>query len=253
MPKDYTGGQSPDFWPALFTRSTADEEGDITLWTVEYDEPDATYEGRRWRTTARVERLDDGGCRLATESICYLTEGAPEKLTAIMATPPFVRNILQLEGCTPSRNGLRLFAAPQRLDDDSFDDFATQVADPDRPLPLVLFSTDARYSATEYAKQLSRRSMGTANVYILDRKNFALSRRVEELLVSRVRIGIPAVCHVNCRRQAHRGLRPRGLCRREPLGMRQPAGPRVSLPRRDRLGGCDRGRRACGGCGDNPR
>ena len=196
MPKDYTGGQSPDFWPALLTRSTADEEGSITSWTVEYDEPDATYEGRRWRTTARVERLDDGGCRFATESICYLTEGAPEELAAIMATPPFVRNILQLEGCTPSRNGVRLFAAPQRLDDDSFDDFATQVADPDRPLPLVLFSTDARYSATEYAKQLSRRSMGTANVYILDRKNFALSRRVEELLGSRVRIGIPAVCHV---------------------------------------------------------
>lgn len=196
MPEGYTGGQSPDFWPALRTCSTADEDGDITSWTVEYDEPDTTYEGRRWRTTAHVQRLDDGGCRLTTESICYVTDGAPEELTAIMAVPPFVRSILQSENCTASCNGVRLYVTAQRLDDSNFEEFAAQVADPDRALPLVLFNTDARYGAAEYAKQLIRRAMGTANVYILDRSKLALSRRVEALLGSHTRIGIPAVCHV---------------------------------------------------------
>lgn len=196
MPEGYAGGRAPDFWPALSTRSTFDEEGDIASWTVEYDEPDATYEGRRWHTATNVSRLEDGGCRITTEASCYLTEGAIEELAPSMATPPFVRNILGLESCTASLNGLRIYPTAQRLSDDNVDDFLAQAANPNRAVPLVLFSTDARYGAAEYAKQLIRRCMGTANVYILDRSNLPLSHRVEELLGSQVEMGIPAVCHV---------------------------------------------------------
>lgn len=174
MPEDYAGGLQDDFWPALATASQADEEGDITAWVMEYDEPDATYEGRRWHTLVSLQRLDDDGCRVGVESVCRSMEGDPDGVAASLAALPFSRDLVELEGCVAQVGTTRIEPGMHRLTAENFGDFVAQVADPERALPYVLFCTNRDFGTAEYAKQLARRTIAMANVYILNHEDTEL-------------------------------------------------------------------------------
>lgn len=171
MPEDYAGGLQDDFWPALATASTADESGDVTSWVLEYDEPDATYEGRRWHTLVSLERLADDGCRIGVESTCRDTEGDPDGVAPSLAALPFSRDLLEIEGCRACVGTTPLEPAVVRLSAETFGAFAEQVADPERTLPYVLFCTNRDFGTAEYAKQLARRTIAVANVYIVNHED----------------------------------------------------------------------------------
>ena len=66
MPEDYRGGEyDEDRWPALATACVRDADGAIEAWVLEYDEPDANREERRWHTTVCLERIDSETCRVS--------------------------------------------------------------------------------------------------------------------------------------------------------------------------------------------
>lgn len=171
MPEDYAGGLQDDFWPALATASTADESGDATSWVLEYDEPDATYEGRRWHTLVSLERLADDGCHIGVESTCRDTEGDPDGVAPSLAALPFSRDLLEIEGCRACVGSTPLEPTVARLTAETFGAFAEQVADPERILPLVVFCTNSTFGTAEYAKQLARRTIAVANVYIVNHED----------------------------------------------------------------------------------
>lgn len=171
MPEEYAGGLQDDFWPALATASLADETGDITAWVMEYDEPDATYEGRRWHTLVSLERLADDSCRVGIESVCRSMEGDTEGVAPSLAALPFSRDLLELDGCATRVGATVLEPTVCRLTPETFGDFVAQVADPERAVPYVLFCTNREFGTAEYAKQLSRRAIAVSNVYLLNHED----------------------------------------------------------------------------------
>ena len=184
MPEDYAGGLQDDFWPALATASRSDESGDITAWVMEYDEPDATYEGRRWHTLVSLERLGDDSCRVGIESVCRSMDGDPEGVAPSLAALPFSRDLLELDGCVARVGATVLEPTVCRLTTEDFGDFVAQVTNPERTLPYVLFCTNRDFGTAEYAKQLARRAIAVANVYILNHEDADLWERAVPFLSS---------------------------------------------------------------------
>lgn len=173
-PSDYAGGLQDGFWPALACASRSDESGDITAWTMEYDEPDATYENRRWHTLVSLERLADDSCRVGIESNCRLTADDPVGIAPSLAALPFSRDLLELDGCLAQGGTVDLLPSVSRLTQDTLAAFEAEVADPGRTIPYVLFCTNDSYGTAEYAKQLARRTIAMANVYILNHDDLDL-------------------------------------------------------------------------------
>lgn len=182
MPEDYAGGLQDDFWPALACASTTDETGDVTSWAMVYDEPDATYDGRRWHTHVYLERQADDSCTVMVESSCRLMVDDPAGIAPSLAATPFSQELLELEGCLAQAGSVRLLPNVGRLSADTFDAFAAEVADSGRAVPYVLFCTNGSYGTAEYAKQLSRRTPAMANVYILNHEDLDLWEKARPFL-----------------------------------------------------------------------
>ena len=182
MPEYYRGGDyDEDEWPAVACAVAHDEDGRVNRWAMEYDEPDANVEERRWHTIVYLESVSPEVCHVAVESMCRQPQDAPEELPETIAVPALVRTLIELPGCGAYIGGLRLFTAPYRLAPDTFDEFSGALVDPERTIPLVLFSTGFDGRTPEAAKQLARRAMGTANVYVLDWSNEDLRERLLHL------------------------------------------------------------------------
>lgn len=173
MPAEYAGGlYDQDRWPALATSSVNDPAtGDIAAWAVEYDEPDASHEDRRWHTTVCLERLDGDACRVSCEVACRIVGDVSEKtepLPAVMAAPALVRNIIDLPWFVARKGSTQLRTVPHKLSPQTFPDFAASLVDPARRVPLALFCTGFNGNMPDHAKQLARRGLGNVNVYVLD-------------------------------------------------------------------------------------
>ena len=170
MPEDYRGGDyDADRWPALATATLRRaNDGAVRVWVLEYDEPDAKREERRWHTTVCLERISAESCRVSIQSMCRTLDEDDTELPETIAAPSFVRSLLDMPGFVAKKGTTPLAGAPIKLHTDTFDQFATSLTDPGREVPLVLFSTGYDGKVPEQAKQLARRALGIANVYILD-------------------------------------------------------------------------------------
>lgn len=183
MPEDYRGGDyDADQWPALACASEHDERGILSAWIVEYDEPDAGHDDRRWHTTVRLERvLETGACRVAMQTTCRPLGEPTEPLPTTIAAPALLRTIIALPWFVAKVGPTQLQTVPNKLTVQTFDHFASALTDTERCIPLVLFCTGYDGKIPEQAKQLARRALGTANVYVLDWSNEPLRAKVEAL------------------------------------------------------------------------
>lgn len=184
MPEDYRGGDyDEDRWPALATACVCDADDTIVTWVLEYDEPDANREERRWHTTVCLERIDSETCRVSIQSMCRSLDEEDTELPDTIAAPSFVRGLIDMPGFTAKKGTTPLVGAPVKLRTDTFDQFATALVDSGRQVPLVLFSTGYDGKVPEQAKQLARRALGIANVYILDWSDEPLREMLLQLFV----------------------------------------------------------------------
>lgn len=180
MPEDYRGGDyNDDRWPALACASEDDVEGNLTSWTVEYDEPDAGHDDRRWHTIVRLERGRNESCRISMQSVCRPLPNCAEPLPDTVASPALVKQIVNLPWYVAKAGTTQLQTVPNKLSVQTFDHFVNALTDPDRGIPLVLFCTGYDGKIPEAAKQLARRALGIANVYVVDWSNEEL--RAKEL------------------------------------------------------------------------
>lgn len=183
-PEGYAGGDyDADEWPALACASLRNDEGDVVRWVVEYDEPDASHDDRRWHTTVC---LDAGGpdlasapCHVAVQVMCRPLANCAEPLPDTVAAPSLVRMLVELPWFAAKSGPTQLQAVPCKLSAQGFDDFAAALTSPERTLPFVLFCTGYNGKMPEQAKQLARRALGIANVYVVDWSNDEL--RAKEL------------------------------------------------------------------------
>lgn len=181
-PEGYHGGAyDEDRWPALACESRSDDDGNITCWIVEYDEPDLKHDDRRWHTTICLKLNNDDSCSVGVESICRLLNPGQEKLPEIVAAPSLVRMMLDIPWFVAKRNNTQLQTVPNKLSVQTFEHFSEALIDPHRTLPLVLFCTGYNGKVPEQAKQLARRAIGNANVYIIDWSNDELRQKEQEL------------------------------------------------------------------------
>ena len=182
MPEDYRGGDyDEDRWPALACVSWKNDEGDLTRWIVEYDEPDASHDDRRWHTTVCLERAENEACRVQIESVCRPMYEDCEPLPETIAAPALVRNLIDLPWYVAKAGSTQLQTVPNKLSPQTFDHFKTALTNAERACPLVLFCTGYDGKIPEAAKQLARRALGTANVYVLDFSNDQLREKVQTL------------------------------------------------------------------------
>ncbi|MBM7000688.1 hypothetical protein I3I95_11290 [bacterium] len=179
-PEGYVGGAyDEDRWPALACVTGDDAQGEPRRWVMEYDEPDARRDTRRWHTTVCLERKKDGACGVGIESVCRLIGDEPEPLPEIVAAPSLVRAVIDLPWFVAKRGTTQLQTVPNKLSAQTFSHFTESLLDASRTLPLVLFCTGYDGKMPEQAKQLSRRALGNANVYVIDWSDEEL--REEEL------------------------------------------------------------------------
>ena len=182
MPEDYYGGDyDDDRWPALATASVSDEEGQVVKWVVEYDEPDNNHDDRRWHTVICLERVPQTqACRISLESMCRPV-GKGEPLPDTVAAPALVRDFIELPWFVAKAGTVQLQKAPNKLTQSTFEHFKNDLLDPGRTIPLVLFCTGYDSKIPEHAKQLARRALATANVYIVDWADEGLRTMVQNL------------------------------------------------------------------------
>ena len=198
-PGGYMGGDfDEDRWPALATDVRRDGAGEVACWVLEYDEPDANREMRRWHTTVCVERISADACRVSAQSMCR-TYDEGDELPETIATPSFVRSVAELAGFTAKVGPTPLAIVPVKLRCETFGQFSSALTDPARTLPLVLFSTGYDGKIPEQAKQLARRALGTANVYILDWSDEPLRDMLLELFARDTPAGQYACPRSSCR------------------------------------------------------
>lgn len=185
MPSDYAGGDfDRDEWPALACVSRKDEQGRVTSWVAEYDEPDSSHAGRRWHTTVSLTRdAGEGGtaCRVGIQSVCRRSGGLGEPLPQTVASPSLVRMMVDLPWYVAKVGATQLQTVPNKLSTQTFEHFSNALTDKGRTLPLVLFCTGYSGKIPEQAKQLARRALGTVNVYVVDWSNQDLRDQVEKL------------------------------------------------------------------------
>lgn len=200
MPEGYQGGDyADDQWPALACASTTDDEGEVNAWVVEYDEPDTEHADRRWHTTIALERTQDDGCRVSTEVVCRRVEESDDPLPDIMAAPALIRSVLDLPWYVGKQGTTQLRTVPHKLSVQTFEYFVASLTDHERTVPLVLFCTGFNGKVPEHAKQLARRAIATANVYILDWSNDELRTKVQELFQRGTNAGEYACPRSSCR------------------------------------------------------
>ena len=184
IPEDYEGGDyEDDKWPAIACLAERAPGGEISRWAVEYDEPDVHAEDRRWHTNICLSRTEEDACRVAIQTVCR-TRDDEDDLPETIAAPSLVRTILELPGFVAKRGTTKLETAPVKLTTETFPSFAEALVDPGRLAPLVLFCTGYDGKVPEQAKQLARRAIGLANVYMVDWSNEPL-REMELALFER--------------------------------------------------------------------
>ncbi len=208
MPEDYYGGDYDlDRWPALCCASARGLDGEVDQWVVEYDEPDTSHDDRRWHSTICLQRVGGGegeeepssACRVSVQSVCRpLGEGAAP-LPETIATPALVRSIIDLPWYKSTIGPTQLQTVPNKLSAQTFASFAEALVDPQRRIPLVLFSTGSDGKVPEQAKQLARRAMGNANVYIADWSDEQIASQVETLFARGTAAGEYACPRNSCR------------------------------------------------------
>ena len=182
MPSDYDGGDyDADEWPALACASERDEANVLTGWVVEYDEPDGPHDARRWHTIVRLSRTDAGACRVEMQTTCRPIAELAEPLPTTIAAPALLRTIIALPWFVAKVGPTQLQTVPNKLTVQTFDHFSAALTDAERRIPLVLFCTGYDGKIPEQAKQLARRALGTANVYVLDWSNEPLRAKLEAL------------------------------------------------------------------------
>lgn len=184
-PSEYAGGDfDQDQWPALACVSRRDERGRVVDWVVEYDEPDTSHDDRRWHTTVSLSRgagADSSVCHVGIQSVCRRTAESGEPLPTTVASPSLVRMMIDLPWYAAKIGTTQLQTVHNKLAPQTFVHFRDALIDKGRGLPLVLFSTGYNGKIPEQAKQLARRALGTANVYVLDWSNPELRAQVEKL------------------------------------------------------------------------
>lgn len=185
MPEGYAGGDyNDDRWPALACEGLRDEDGRWVRWVLEYDEPDAGHDDRRWHTTVsltRGEAGDNEACHIGVQSMCRPLPGCEGPLPDTVATPALVRSLIDLPWYVAKAGTTQLQTVPNKLSAQTFEHFAAALTDPGRKVPLVLFCTGLDGKVPEQAKQLARRGLGTVNVYIVDWSRPELREKVETL------------------------------------------------------------------------
>ncbi len=200
MPESYAGGDyNEDRWPALACAAESDEEGLVTRWVVEYDEPDANHDDRRWHTVVCLERNEDDSCHVSLQSVCRPLENCAEPLPETIASPALVKAIVDLPWYVAKVGPTQLQTVPNKLSVQTFEHFKDSLLDPERKVPLVLFCTGYDGKVPEQAKQLARRALGYANVYIVDWSNEELRTKEQELFARGTSAGEYACPKSSCR------------------------------------------------------
>ena len=258
MPESYQGGDyNEDQWPAVACASQYDEDGALVRWIMEYDEPDAKHDDRRWHSTVCLERMGgrsgdaDGdevegstepeACHVMMQTTCRPLANATEPLPDTIAAPALLRSFINLPWYVAKGGTTQLQTVPNKLSPQTFVHFSEALTDPGRKIPLVLFSTGYDGKIPEQAKQLARRALGNANVYVLDWSNEELREQVQTLFERGTSAGEYACPRSSCRmympgvdlsdpHHSHvaRELEPRGAREAAPLAVRREA--RTAFP-----------------------
>ncbi len=200
MPEDYRGGDfDGDRWPAVAFATQRDDEGEAVRWVMEYDEPDVNHDDRRWHTTVCLARTETEACRVAVQSVCRPLDRHGEPLPETIAAPSLVRSLIDLPWYAAKVGTTQLQTVPNKLSVQTFDHFADSLTDPGRGVPLVLFCTGYDGKIPEQAKQLARRALGVANVYVLDWSNEELREKELKLFERGTPAGEYACPKSSCR------------------------------------------------------
>lgn len=200
MPGNYAGGEyNDDRWPALATACARNDADIVTAWALEYDEPDSSREERRWHTTVCLERIDDDSCTVSIESVCRSLDPQDTDLPETISAPSFVKGVLELAGFVAKKGTTPLAVTPIKLRTHTFERFKASLLDPGREVPLVLFSTGYDGKIPEQSKQLARRALGTANVYVLDYSDEPLRNMLLKLFERDTPAGEYACPRSSCR------------------------------------------------------
>lgn len=200
MPEDYRGGDyDDDGWPALACAAVRDDADRVARWVMEYDEPDAHHDDRRWHTVVCIDRVADDACHVGVQSMCRPLPHCSEELPTTVAAPALVKEIVNLPWYVAKGGTTQIQTVPNKLSPQTFEHFKNALTDPGRKIPLVLFCTGYDGKVPEAAKQLARRALGTANVYVLDWSNDELRGQVQELFKRGTAAGEYACPKGSCR------------------------------------------------------
>lgn len=181
LPAGYEGGIGRRDGTSVCTASVSGEDGRLSSWAFEYDEPDGSLAFRHWHTSVGVSRRDSSdSCVINIRVSYYMMPGYIGRAPQVppSTTPRFVHSIVSLDGYRVYVDETEVLPEEAYLDAGSFGVFVKSLLNPRRTLPLVLVTTDwngatAVWDVTELAKKV----LGMANVYVLDWRDQDLRRR----------------------------------------------------------------------------
>lgn len=181
LPNGYEGGIGRRDGTSVCTASVFGEDGRLSSWAFEYDEPDGRLAFRHWHTSVGVSRRGGSdSCIVNIRVSYYMMPGYIGRASQVppSTTPRFARSIVSLDGYRVYVDGTEVLPEEEYLHAASFDAFRKSLLNPRRTLPLVLVTTDengatAVWDVTELAKKV----LGMANVYVLDWRDQDLRRR----------------------------------------------------------------------------
>lgn len=170
----------------LTTRAFAGSGSEFSpqYWAMEYVEQDKCHWYRRWCTEVGVTATG-GGSYVANVKVAFVDD--PTYLVAIPGvpsrnTPRFIGDMLDIENCETTSGGIPLLSEPISLTENNFDQFIERLVTPDRQIPiLAIAKTWEEGGAGRYLvdpDELAKKIRGSAVVYMIDKSNYALRKRI---------------------------------------------------------------------------
>ena len=135
MPEDYRGGDyDDDGWPALACAAVRDDADRVARWVMEYDEPDAHHDDRRWHTVVCIDRVADDACHVGVQSMCRPLPHCSEELPTTVAAPALVKEIVNLPWYVAKGGTTQIQTVPNKLSPQTFEHFKNALTDPGRKI-----------------------------------------------------------------------------------------------------------------------
>ena len=170
-PNGYAGGLTSSGISFLCTRALFEDSPIPKAWVMEYDEPDQRTRFRHWHTCIGLISGDSGCCQINLKISYYTIPGyvgrpLPDPDPNI---PRLARSLFTLKDYQACIGDTVVNTSCTHLTCDNFNEFAEELQNPQRELPLILVATDEYGNFPIHdVDSLATSLMGIANVYALN-------------------------------------------------------------------------------------